>query len=67
MKNLWKKSCKIIPGGNTLLSKRPELWLPKKWPSHFISAKGISVTSTENKKYRDFVFAVGTNITSDKS
>ncbi len=62
MKNLWKKSCKIIPGGNTLLSKRPELWLPKKWPSHFISAKGISVTSTENKKYRDFVFAVGTNI-----
>jgi glutamate-1-semialdehyde aminotransferase len=62
MKNIWKKSCKIIPGGNTLLSKRPELWLPKKWPSHFIKANGINVTSIGNKKYKDFVFAVGTNI-----
>jgi glutamate-1-semialdehyde 2,1-aminomutase len=62
MKNLWKKCCKIIPGGNTLLSKRPELWLPKKWPTHFIKAKGIHVTSSDNKRYKDFLFAVGTNI-----
>ena len=27
-KNLWKKARKIIPGGNGLLSKRPERFLP---------------------------------------
>ena len=62
MSKIWKKSCKVIPGGNTLLSKRPELWLPKAWPSHFKKAKGIEVTTSDNKKYKDFLFAVGTNV-----
>lgn len=60
-KNIWQKSLKVIPGGNTLISKRPNLWLPNSWPTHFIKADGIRVTSSENKTYRDFLFAVGTN------
>ena len=26
---LWKRAKKIIPGGNSLLSKRPEMFLPE--------------------------------------
>ena len=32
---LWNEAKKIIPGGNMLLSKRPEMFLPQKWPSYF--------------------------------
>jgi len=60
-KSLWAKSLNVIPGGNTLISKRPNLWLPKTWPSHFIKADGIQVTSVDKKIYKDFLFAVGTN------
>ena len=31
----WEKAKKIIPGGNMLLSKRPEIFLPNKWPASF--------------------------------
>ena len=30
---LYKRAKKIIPGGTMLLSKRPEMFLPEKWPS----------------------------------
>lgn len=59
---MWKKANKIIPGGNTLISKRPNLWLPNKWPTHFTSAKDISLVDYKGKKYKDFLFAVGTNV-----
>ena len=29
---LWKKAKKNILGGNLLLSKRPEMFLPEYWP-----------------------------------
>jgi len=29
---LYKKAKEIIPGGNMLLSKRPEMFLPDQWP-----------------------------------
>ena len=62
MSKLWFKANKIIPGGNTLLSKRPQLWLPKKWPTHFLKAKDINVFDEKNNKYTDCVFAVGTSV-----
>lgn len=61
MKNIWDKAKNIIPGGNTLLSKRPNLWLPGSWPSHFKKSQGITIIDINGKKYEDFVFAVGTN------
>ena len=39
---LWNHSKKIIPGGNSLFSKRPELTLPKAWPTYYKKSKGIS-------------------------
>ena len=30
---LYKRAKDIIPGGNMLLSKRPEMWLPEQWPA----------------------------------
>ena len=33
---LWKRAKTIIPG-NMLLSKRPEMFLPEKWPTYFSS------------------------------
>ncbi len=59
---MWKKAIKIIPDGNTLLSKRPQLWLPRKWPTHFISSKNITLIDHKKKRYKDFLFAVGTNV-----
>ena len=40
---LWEKAKKLIPGGNQLLSKRSELFLPKFWPSYYDKAKGCFV------------------------
>jgi len=60
---LWNRAKKIIPGGNMLLSKRPELFLPNKWPVYFSKAKGCKVWDIDGKKYIDMSFmGVGTNI-----
>jgi len=56
---LWKKAKKKILGGNLLLSKRPEMFLPDYWPTYFKKAKGIDVWGLKNKKYIDMIFAVG--------
>ena len=59
---LWTKAIKVIPGGNMLLSKRSEMFLPKKWPSYFSKAKGCFLWDLEGKKYTDMIMAVGTNL-----
>jgi glutamate-1-semialdehyde aminotransferase/spore coat polysaccharide biosynthesis protein SpsF (cytidylyltransferase family) len=60
---LYKRAKKIIPGGNMLLSKRPEMFLPDLWPSYFSKAKGIHIWDLDNKKYLDIsLMGVGTNI-----
>ena len=38
--SLYKTAKKIIPGGVMLFSKRPENYLPNKWPTYFKKAKG---------------------------
>ena len=49
----WKEALKIIPGGNLLYSKRPEMFLPKKWPTYFLKSKDCYVWDLENKKFID--------------
>ena len=57
----WRKAKKIIPGGNMLLSKRPEIFLPNKWPAYFKKADGCFVTDLDNKRYLDMsLMGVGT-------
>ena len=61
--NLYKKAKKIIPGGTMLLSKRPEMFLPEKWPAYFSRAKGCKIWDLDNLKYIDCsLMGVGTNI-----
>ena len=51
---LLKKAKKIIPGGNQLLSKRSEMFLPNHWPTYYVKAKGCEIWDLNNKKYYDF-------------
>ena len=60
---LWKKAKTIIPGGNMLLSKRPEMFLPDQWPAYFSKAKGCKVWDLDGKEYLDMsIMGIGTNI-----
>ena len=51
---ILKKAKKIIPGGNQLLSKRSEIFLPNQWPNYYKKSKGCEIWDLENKKYYDF-------------
>jgi len=59
---LYIKAKKLIPGGNMLLSKRPEMHLPEKWPAYFSKAKGCKVWDLDGKEYIDMsIMGIGTN------
>ena len=59
---LWKRAKRIIPGGNMLLSKRSEMFLPNLWPSYFQKAKGCKVWDLDGRKYTDMsIMGIGTN------
>ena len=60
---LWSKAKKIIPGGNMMLSKKPDLFLPEKWPAYFSKTKGCKVWDLDGREYIDLsIMGVGTNI-----
>ena len=60
---LWKKAKSIIPGGNMLLSKRAEMFLPNQWPAYFSKAKGCKVWDLDNNEYIDMsIMGIGTNL-----
>ena len=60
--NFYNYAKTIIPGGNTLFSKRSELYLPDKWPAYFSKAKEIYVWDLKGKRYLDMYCAVGTSV-----
>ncbi|MCF2859365.1 aminotransferase class III-fold pyridoxal phosphate-dependent enzyme [Pseudoalteromonas sp. SMS1] len=51
---LWEKAKKIIPGGNQLLSKRAEMFLPQQWPAYYKKAQGCEIWDLDDKHYLDF-------------
>ena len=60
---LWKRAKQIIPGGNMLLSKRAEMFLPELWPAYFSKAKGCKVWDLDGNQYIDMsIMGIGTNI-----
>ena len=60
---LWKDANEIIAGGNSLFSKRPDIYLHGKWPTYFIKAKGCMIYGVDGRKYLDCAnMGVGTNI-----
>ena len=59
----WQRAKKIIPGGNMLLSKRPDIFLPNYWPTYYTKSKGCEIWDLDKKKYTDLSYmGVGTNI-----
>jgi glutamate-1-semialdehyde 2,1-aminomutase len=59
---LWKRAKGVIPGGNMLLSKRAEMFLPEQWPAYFSKAKGCQVWDLDGKQYTDMcIMGIGTN------
>lgn len=60
---LWKRAKNVIPGGNMLLSKRSEMFLPEQWPSYFSKAKGCKVWDLDGNEFTDMcIMGIGTNI-----
>ena len=60
---LWGRAKSVIPGGNMLLSKRAEMFLPHYWPSYFSKAKGCKVWDLDGNEYIDMsIMGIGTNI-----
>lgn len=51
---LWSKAKKLIPGGNCILSKRSERYLPDLWPAYYSKAKGCEVWDVDGNHYYDF-------------
>jgi glutamate-1-semialdehyde 2,1-aminomutase len=58
---LWNKAKKIIPGGNQLLSKRAEMFLPDFWPAYYKKAKGCEIWDLDDNHYYDMsIMGIGT-------
>lgn len=60
--DLWKTAKTVIPGGNMLLSKRPEMFLPEQWPAYFSRAAGCRVWDLDGREYIDMsIMGIGCN------
>lgn len=51
---LWARARQIIPGGNQLLSKRAERFLPDLWPAYYSRARGCEIWDLSGTHYYDF-------------
>ena len=60
---LWSRAKKVIPGGNMLLSKRAEMFLPEEWPAYFKRAKGCRIWDLDDRELIDMsIMGIGTNV-----
>jgi len=60
---LWGRAKGVIPGGNMLLSKRAEMFLPEQWPVYFSKAQGYKVWDMDGVEYIDMsIMGIGTNV-----
>lgn len=60
---LYRRAKQLIPGGTQLLSKRPEMFLPERWPAYYRSAQGCRVVDLDGNEYLDFsIMGVGSCI-----
>lgn len=53
-RDLYDHARRLIPGGTQLLSKRPEMFAPERWPAYYTTAKGCEVTDLDGHRYLDF-------------
>jgi glutamate-1-semialdehyde 2,1-aminomutase len=58
---LWEEAKRVIPGGNQLLSKRAEMFLPGQWPAYYSKARGAHVWDLDGRRYVDMsIMGIGT-------
>ncbi|MCE5325937.1 MAG: aminotransferase class III-fold pyridoxal phosphate-dependent enzyme [Planctomycetaceae bacterium] len=50
---LYAQAKALIPGGTQLLSKRPELHLPQRWPAYYAKASGCRVWDVDGNEFID--------------
>jgi glutamate-1-semialdehyde 2,1-aminomutase len=49
----YQRARQIIPGGTQLLSKRPEMYAPGRWPAYFSEARGCEVVDLDGRRFCD--------------
>ncbi len=60
---IWERAKKTIAGGNMILSKNPERFLPGLWPTYYKSAKGCKIEDYDKNFYIDMsLMGIGTNV-----
>lgn len=52
-RQLWKRAVRVMPGGNGLLSKRPDRYAPDIWPTYFSECSGVNVIDLDGNSYID--------------
>tara|TARA_B100000787_G_scaffold170221_1_gene164930 strand:- start:2863 stop:4188 length:1326 start_codon:yes stop_codon:yes gene_type:complete len=50
---MWRRAIKSMPGGNGLLSKRPDRYAPDIWPSYFSKSSGVTVVDLDGNSFID--------------
>lgn len=50
---LYQRAKQIIPGGTQLLSKRPEMFAPDRWPAYYQSAQGCEIVDLDGNRFLD--------------
>ncbi|HID24759.1 MAG TPA: aminotransferase class III-fold pyridoxal phosphate-dependent enzyme, partial [Planctomycetaceae bacterium] len=50
---VYRRAKQLIPGGTQLLSKRPEMYAPDRWPAYFAEARGCEVIDLDGRRYWD--------------
>jgi glutamate-1-semialdehyde 2,1-aminomutase len=50
---LYSTAKSIIPGGTQLLSKRPEMFAPGKWPPYYKTANGCEIVDIDDRRFVD--------------
>jgi glutamate-1-semialdehyde aminotransferase len=56
---LYRKAKSLIPGGTQTISKRPERYVPGKWPAYWDRAEGARIWDLDGNEYLDYVMALG--------
>lgn len=60
---MWERAITAIPGGNGLLSKRPDRYAPDIWPAYFSKCKGVTVEDLDGNTFIDMAqMSIGSSI-----
>lgn len=50
---LYRRAKQLMPGGTQLLSKRPEMFAPDRWPAYYRSAQGCEIIDLDGNPFLD--------------